>query len=210
MTQSPSPSDDSDESKIPESSHNPDAFDLSEERRRSTPKLAPGILLTANQVLEDPNFSNTIVLLCQHGENGAYGLVLNRPSHMPLREIFEHPPERPDGGPITRRVYIGGPVHPTELQILQLGLPVVDDTMEVAPGVHMGGKWETLDEILGPDPLNLRLFLGYAGWGEGQLEEEVEAGAWDVVETDVGKLLEAPEEVWGAGGDQLRDYLGIS
>src|SRR6185369_8672758 len=81
-------------------------------------RLAPGVLLAARESMEDPNFRNAIVLLCQHGNEGAYGLVLNRPAHMPLREIFEHPPEGEAG---VRRVYIGGPVQPTELQILQIG-----------------------------------------------------------------------------------------
>lgn len=188
----------------PETSLPPDA------ERRSNPVLAPGILLVASDVLEDPNFNKTIVLLCQHGSEGAYGLVLNRPSHMPLREIFEHPPTSPDGRPLTRRVYIGGPVQPTELQILQLGEPVAPETMEIAPGVHMGGKWETLEEILAPEPGALRLFLGYAGWGEGQLEEEVEAGAWEVLRGDIGRLLASPEAEWAHGGDQLRRFLAGS
>lgn len=166
--------------------------------------VAPGRLLVARETLDDPNFSNTIVLLCHHGPDGAYGLVLNRPAHMPLREIFEHPPT--DGG-APRRVYIGGPVHPTELQILQVGETLVPDTLEVTPGVHMGGNWETLEEILAPDPATVRLFLGYAGWGEGQLDTEIQAGAWDVHEADVRRLLEAPEALWATGGEQLRRFL---
>jgi putative transcriptional regulator len=189
----------------PETPHTPGA---DEGQRPLTPRLAPGILLAANDVLQDPNFSNTIVLLCQHSEDGAYGLVLNRPSHMPLREIFEHPPALPDGRPMTRRVYIGGPVRPTELQILQLGEPVAPETMQIAPSVHMGGKWETLEEILAPDPASLRLFLGYAGWGEGQLEEEIEAGAWSVLEADICRLLMASEDDWSAGPEQLRRFIG--
>lgn len=188
----------------PETPFPPDA------ERRPTPELAPGILLAASDRLEDPNFSKTIVLLCQHGSEGAYGLVLNRPSHMPLREIFEHPPETADGRPATRRVYIGGPVQPTELQILQVGEPVAPETMEIAPGVHMGGKWETLEEILTPDPSAVRLFLGYAGWGEGQLEEEVEAGAWEVLKCDVGRLLATPEAEWAQDGGQLSRFLAES
>jgi putative transcriptional regulator len=166
--------------------------------------LGPGVLLTARESMEDPNFSNAIVLLCQHGSEGAYGLVLNRPSHMPLREIFEHPPE---GEITTRRVYIGGPVKPAELQILRIGETSAPESMEIVPGVHMGGKWETLEEILAPDPHGLRLFLGYAGWGEGQLEEEVEAGAWDVWQVDVRRLLDSPESSWASGSEQLRRFL---
>lgn len=162
------------------------------------------MLLAARDVLEDPHFRDTIVLLCQHGAEGAYGLVLNRPSHMPLREIFEHPPEDGAG---TRRVYIGGPVQPTELQILQLGQAAVTDTVEIAPGVHMGGQWESLEEILEPKPEDLRLFLGYAGWGEGQLESEIGEGAWEVVETDVQRLLRTPETAWATGAGQLRRFL---
>ncbi len=154
--------------------------------------------------MEDPNFRNAIVLLCQHGSEGAYGLVLNRPAHMPLREIFEHPPEGEAG---VRRVYIGGPVQPTELQILQLGVAVADDAMEIAPGVHMGGKWDTLDQILAPDPEDLRLFLGYAGWGKGQLEDEVEGGAWEVWPTDLQRLLREPENAWATDPEQLRRFL---
>ncbi len=189
---------------MPETPEVPDHRDAGEASRRFTPRLAPGILLAAQEVLEDPHFRDTIVLLCQYGEEGAYGLVLNRPSHMPLREIFEHPPE---GGSGVRRVYIGGPVQPTELQILQLGEPAVEDTMEIAPGVHMGGQWESLEEILAPEPDDLRLFLGYAGWGEGQLETEIKAGAWEVVEADVQRLLTAPETEWATGSGQLRRFL---
>jgi len=171
------------------------------------PRLAPGILLSAREQLEDPHFARSVVLLCQHSAEGAYGLVLNRPSHMPLREIFEFPPQIPAGRSLTRRVYIGGPVQPTELQILQLGEPVAPETMEIAPGVHMGGRWESLEEILGPDPARVRLFLGYAGWGEGQLEEEIESGAWDVLQGDVKRVLESPDEAWTDGGASLRRLL---
>jgi putative transcriptional regulator len=170
-------------------------------------RLGPGVLLAARATLEDPNFSNAIVLLCQHGNEGAYGLVLNRPAHMPLREIFEHPPELPSQRAANRRVYIGGPVQPTELQILQIGEATALESLEIAPGVHMGGKWETLEDILAPDPATLRLFLGYTGWGEGQLEEEIEAGAWDVWPVDVRRLLEEPEPSWATGTEQLRRFL---
>lgn len=172
--------------------------------------LSGGALLLAREALTDPNFSNAIVLLCQYGEDGAYGLVLNRPSHMPLGEIFEHPPEGFGGPETPRRVYIGGPVQPTELQILQVlppGEEPVAQSLEVAENVHLGGAWAELGEILSRDPRRLRLFLGYSGWGKGQLEEEIEAGAWDVVRTDVHKLLEAPESAWASGGAALRGFL---
>src|SRR6185295_9845716 len=83
-------------------------------------RLASGAVIVARD-LDDPNFASTVVLLCQQGAEGAYGLVLNRPSHMPLAEIFEHPPESALLAAKNSRVYIGGPVQPTELQILQIG-----------------------------------------------------------------------------------------
>lgn len=192
-------------SDAPEAPRPPESFRF-RDPAGSVPSPAPGVLLAARDALRDPHFVGSIVLLCQHGAEGAYGLVLNRPAHMPLREIFEHPPELPQGGG-TRRVYIGGPVQSTELQILQVGDSAASDTLEVAPGIRMGGRWETLEDILSPDPARLRLFLGYAGWGRGQLEEEIEAGAWDVLTGDVRRLLETPEDEWASDPEQLRRFL---
>jgi putative transcriptional regulator len=172
--------------------------------------LSSGALLLARDALTDPNFSNGIVLVCQYGEDGAYGLVLNRPSHMPLGEIFEHPPAGFGGPETPRRVYIGGPVQPTELQILQVldaGIEPVTQSLEVAENVHLGGAWQELEDILSRDPRHLRLFLGYSGWGKGQLEEEIEAGAWEVIRTDIRKLLAAPDSVWASGREALREFL---
>ena len=169
--------------------------------------LSNGALLVARDLLTDPNFNQSIVLLCQYGNDGAYGLVLNRPSHMPLGEIFEHPPEGFGGPESRRRVYIGGPVQPTELQILQVDADPVPQSLQVAENVHLGGAWTELEEILARDPANLHLFLGYSGWGEGQLEAEIEAGAWEVLRTDVRKLLAAPEVEWMAGGESLKRFL---
>jgi putative transcriptional regulator len=170
-------------------------------------RLKSGAVLVAREPLTDPNFSNTIVLLCQYHKDGAYGLVLNRPAHMPLHEIFEHPPEMAGEAGKTRRIYIGGPVQSTELQILQIGSDPVTESLEIVPGIHLGGAWAQLEDFLGRDPRSLRLFLGYSGWGDGQLEEEIAAGAWEVWEPDLSRLLAAPDEAWAGGRDAFHGFL---
>jgi putative transcriptional regulator len=183
----------------------PDAAAESSESYRK--RLKSGAILVAREALTDLNFNNTIVLLCQYGEAGAYGLVLNRPAHMPLHEIFEHPPALAGDAGQRRRIYIGGPVQSTELQILQIGSDPVEESLESAPEVHLGGSWEQVEDFLNRDPRRLRLFLGYSGWGEGQLEEEVEAGAWEVWDTDIRRLLTDPDESWAAGREPFRRFL---
>ncbi len=179
--------------------------------REHLARLRPGVLLLARD-LNDPNFSSTVVLLCQHGPEGSYGLVLNRPSHMPLSEVFDKPPpwvgEGGEGGAARRqKIYIGGPVQPEELQILQVTETPVAGSYKVAPEVHLGGYWKDLKDILVIDPKTLRLFLGYSGWGADQLAREVELQAWEVWEVDVKKLLLGPEEAWLGGLGQIKSFL---
>lgn len=181
-------------------------MDFARETRKE--RLIAGCILVAQDALGDPNFDSTVVLLCQYGSNGAYGLVLNRPSHMPLSELFEHPPKDALAAGKNRRVYLGGPVQTTELQILQVGMETVPGSSEIAPGVHLGGAWNDLEEILARDPKYLRLFLGYSGWGTGQLEKEVEIGAWEVYQVDLYKFLLGPEEPWFGGSDHFRRFVG--
>lgn len=167
-------------------------------------RLEQGSVLVARESLEDPNFKDTVVLLCHCDADGAYGLVLNRPSHMPLREIFESLPETVSSSGTSRPTYIGGPVQSTELQILHVGSDPAPNSMEIVPDVHLGGTWIEIEEFLSRDPRELRLFLGYAGWGKGQLEQEIDGGSWEVWKGDLLRLLKEPEESWNAGS---RDFL---
>ena len=173
-------------------------------------RLKPGVLLLARD-MTDPNFNSTIVLLCQHGAEGSYGLVLNRPSHMPLTEVFDKPPAwaANDSGdsPRRQRIHIGGPVQPEELQILQVTSEPVAGSYKVAEDVYLGGYWNDLKDILSIDPKSLRLFLGYSGWGADQLVREVELKAWEVWEVDVKKLLLGPEDAWLGGMGQIKGFL---
>lgn len=183
----------------------PDApFDPAEHKSR----LKPGVLLLARD-LSDPNFNSTIVLLCQHGPEGSYGLVLNRPSHMPLSEVFDKPPAWANGGDFAKRqrIHIGGPVQPEELQILQVTGAPVAGSYKVAPEVYLGGYWNDLKDILSIEPKSLRLFLGYSGWGADQLAREVDLKAWEVWDVDVKKLLLGPEEAWLGGMGQIKSFL---
>jgi putative transcriptional regulator len=150
--------------------------------------LTSGVVLLARDILQDPNFMAAAVLLCIYNKDGgAYGLVLNRLSHMPLTEIFDGYRESPDREP--REVYIGGPVQQDEIQIVQLTRNPVKESHQIAPGVYLGGKWEDIDHLLSLDPRTTRLFLGYSGWGPGQIENEIEQGAWDVYRVNLEKLL---------------------
>src|SRR5690606_27550725 len=144
-----------------------------------TPGALEGRLLVAAPPLVDPNFDRTVVLLLAHGtDDGALGIVLNRPSGVAVGEYLE--PWQPlalDPG----EVFIGGPVQPEG--VIGLGwvsghLP--DGVRRLADGVGVVDLHRSPDEL--PGVTGVRLFAGHAGWGPGQLEAEIREGAWFVVD----------------------------
>lgn len=148
-----------------------------------------GALLVASPLLLDPNFDRTVVLVLQHGVDGAVGVVLNRPSDQPVEihlpewtRRLEDPPVVFIGGPVDPAVAIGvvrseGPAEPTAL----LGVGMVDLGGDPAAGT--------------PGPV--RVFSGYAGWGPGQAEAEVNEGAWLVLEGDAEDVFTRdPTDLW--------------
>lgn len=142
----------------------------------STP-LGKGIFLVATPNLRDPNFSQTVILLCEHGEEGALGVVVNRPTKMNITEVL---PQVPILEGQSHMVFSGGPVQRNHLLILYRTAEGPEDTHHVFDGVYLGGNMTILDDIL-QDPLspaNFRAYMGYSGWSPGQLENEMESGSW--------------------------------
>jgi putative transcriptional regulator len=185
-------------------STSPEESRIDEQAREQLRRLRNGCLLLSREELLDPNFSSTVVLICVHNADGAYGLVLNRPAHMPLSEVFDiEMVERSE----RRKIYMGGPVRQETLQLLQRTGSPVSGAFEVAPNVHLGGDWGSLDQILSADEENTRLFLGYSGWGAGQLESEVTHGAWEVYTADLERLLDEPEDHLQGSVEKIRSCL---
>lgn len=155
--------------------------------------LRAGRLLVANPLLPDPNFDRTVVLLLATNEEGALGLVLNRPSHMDVGEPlpqWEHLAAEP------AVLFLGGPVQHQAVICLGRNLPAPtlatseggeggdsSEWKEVAPGVGTIDLDQDPDDVVGR-VRQVRMFAGYAGWGAGQLESEMEAGAWWVVDAE--------------------------
>ncbi|MFP4163827.1 MAG: YqgE/AlgH family protein [Chitinispirillaceae bacterium] len=160
------------------------------------------VLLSKDQMF-DPNFEATVVLVCAYSSEGAYGLVLNRPSHMPLSEVFDGL----SGLDLKREIYIGGPVAQEELQIVQITDTPAEEAFELASGVYAGGKWNDLSQMIESSPDYTRLFLGYSGWGPEQLESEIEAGAWDVYRISIKELLLNIDKTVSASVKELARYL---
>jgi putative transcriptional regulator len=157
--------------------------------------LAPGLLIAVPQ-LEDPNFSRAVVLLIEHSPAGAMGIVFNRPSDIPLREIAKEQgfPVHPEAG----SAYIGGPVSP-ERGFLLHRRPDMPDSVKVHDGVWLSVSTDSLKPLLEGDPAVYRLCLGYAGWGPGQLEKEMIVGGWLTGKATAERIFETPtEKVWDA------------
>jgi putative transcriptional regulator len=155
-----------------------------------------GRLLLAGPGLEDPNFRRTVVFMIEHTDEGALGLVLNRPSPIDLSEAI---PQWADLAAAPQTVFVGGPVE--QGAVLGLGI-VVDEPPEGVTPVH--GDIAVLD--LEADPMHLlgdvsgvRLFTGYAGWGPGQLDGELAMGGWIVVDAEPGDVTTTePDDLWRA------------
>jgi putative transcriptional regulator len=150
-----------------------------------------GSLVVAGPQLLDPNFRRTVVLIADHGEEGAMGVILNRPSGMTVADAA--PDLEPLVGP-DMPIYAGGPVQPTLgvvlAEITEAEEPIFGDIVLV-PGLN-----ELADVIDGAG--RVRVFAGYAGWGPGQLDDEVARDDWilDPARPD-DVFTEDPEALWG-------------
>lgn len=152
-----------------------------------------GRLLVANPVLGDPNFHRTVVLVLEHGPSGAVGVVLNRPSQMPVSDVV---PGLRDLAADPGVVHIGGPVQPeAAICLARLHRPRAGDGVS-----HLFGTIASVDMDRYPEGMSevssaVRLFAGYSGWEDGQLEAEVAAGGWFVVSRDESDPFSARSEL---------------
>lgn len=134
-----------------------------------------GVLLIAATNLLDPNFKRSVVLLCEHGEEGTFGLILNKQLEITLGEAIE---ELEDW---RVPLYVGGPVQPNTVHVLHKRGDLVNDSIEVVPGVFWGGDFETIKKLFETHQVTeeeFRFFLGYSGWGAGQLSDEISQDSW--------------------------------
>ena len=161
-------------------------------------ELAKGKFLVANRWLRDPNFSETVILLIDYDENGAMGVMINRPTEETLSEFFpelEALNARPDP------VYFGGPVARNRMLLLIRSGGDLEDSALIIGDIYVSVSMRTLRQLVDDKQLDqtFRPYLGCAGWAPGQLDEEVSRGDWHIIRADADTIFETvPEDMWPA------------
>jgi putative transcriptional regulator len=153
-----------------------------------------GQFLIAMPSLSDPNFNGTVSYICEHSDQGALGIVINRPSDLMLGEILDQLALTPANPALRDQpVYSGGPVQQDRGFVLHDGDGEWDSSMAVGSGVSVTTSRDILAAIAsGNGPGKTLIALGYAGWGAGQLEREIAANAWLSVAADSAILFDTP------------------
>jgi putative transcriptional regulator len=158
--------------------------------------LKKGVLLVAHPSLTDPNFRQTVVLVCEHGAEGTLGVIINRPTAVLLSEAL------PNVSVLKGTSYVlfaGGPVQPDGILMLFRVAEEPDQLRKVLERVYLGLSREILERVITkPNPTEtFRAYAGYAGWAPGQLEFEMAMGSWAVTPADPSSIFDKmPETLW--------------
>ena len=148
--------------------------------------LATGKLLIAEPFMQDPHFKRSVVLVCDHHQEGTFGLILNKSLKINITELIHDFPA------FESEVFYGGPVHKQSITFLHDVGHLLQDSIEVARGIYLGGDYEQLKFLIDTKmihPHNIRFFLGCSGWGGGQLEDEMELSSWMVGAVDANYIF---------------------
>ena len=143
-----------------------------------TDKPERGDLLISEPYLPDPNFERTVVYLCEHDENGTFGFVLNRKANVRLGDVVD------EASNFEADLYIGGPVQKDTLHFLHRSEQLAKPSPAVKNDVYWGGDYELMLKLLNTksiSPKDIRFFVGYSGWAEGQLADELRENSWVVL-----------------------------
>lgn len=162
--------------------------------------------LVAAPSLADPTFARTVILLLGHDDEGALGIIVNRPTSATIARVFphiDHATKRSD------RLYRGGPVQPKRIFILLRADEPPPAAESVLPGVYVSTRQQTFDHVLTNEwpESQFRVVAGYAGWGAGQLDNEVDRGDWQFHPASEPALFDVPaEHLWDALTAQSRGH----
>jgi putative transcriptional regulator len=156
-------------------------------------KPAKGDLLISEPFLPDPNFERTVVLLCEHNDQGSFGFVLNKPSILKFSDVM-------DESSYQELLYVGGPVEQDTLHVLHTQGNLLEGSVDLGNGIFWGGNFEQLQLLADTqqiEPANFKFFLGYSGWSIGQLEMELKEKTW-IISNQAQK-----EQVFDMDAEQL-------
>jgi len=138
-------------------------------------QVTAGTLLISDPFLKDPNFLRSVVLICEHQQEGSFGFVLNKLYNQKLNELMS------DLGNIDYPVYYGGPVQVDTLHFLHRRPDVITGGIQIIEDIYWGGSFDQVLSLLTEGLISkndIRFFIGYSGWGEGQLENELTQKSW--------------------------------
>ncbi|MBK8705001.1 MAG: YqgE/AlgH family protein [Saprospiraceae bacterium] len=153
-----------------------------------------GSLLIAEPFMLDPNFKRAAVLLCEHSAEGSIGFILNKPLGMRIDELIEDFPE------FDSEVFFGGPVQTDTIHYIHSVGDLLEESVKLTDGVYWGGDFEKLKFLISSQlilPQDIRFFLGYSGWSEGQLADEIVYGSWVLAEMYANYVFKSrPDQLW--------------
>jgi len=159
------------------------------------PEEADGIFLVAKKKIEDPNFRETVVLV-RPIAGGAIGVIINRPTDIPLSKLF---PDHPILKENNNLVNFGGPVFPRSLVFMFRSNDQPRSALHMMGDVYLGLGIDLLERMLSnPQPQReLKIYAGHSGWGDGQLQNEIERGDWYVIPADASVVFDMePQKIW--------------
>jgi len=170
------------------------------ERDNAAMDCFSGKLLVAAPRLTDPNFTRTVILVVHHEAEGAFGLVLNRAGDKRVKDVWARHVHEPC--PVDQPVMIGGPV---EGPLIALHGNATLGEREIVPGVFFTSDRDLLVAVVAAGEPPLRVYSGYSGWGEGQLEGEVSAGDWLVATADGEVVFGDDDGLWHRASRRAAD-----
>lgn len=137
--------------------------------------IEPGTLLVSDPFLQDPNFLRSVVLICEHDDDGTVGFVINKQHNQNLNELVDKV------GDIHFPVFYGGPVETDTLHYLHTKPHLISGGIEIGNNIYWGGNATQVFDLIKTrtlTPRDIRFYLGYSGWGNGQLETEIAEKSW--------------------------------
>jgi len=162
-------------------------------------KPKTGRLLISEPFMADPNFKRSVVLLTEHGDEGTVGYILNQVGNLLLKDVIQ------DLWAADNQIYFGGPVAADTLHFIHRAYDKLQSGEEIGNGIYWGGNFETLKILINTNAIDeneIKFFMGYSGWDNGQLELELNQNAWMVSD------ISHPDIIFGNDDEKLwRDVI---